>query len=147
MTTTVPRRDDPLGFDVWNREDIDPMGRSATGVELVANGIYHRLTEDQLLLTGTEDDGFTDFGENVAKWVNEPMTQEAADAKAPRLAIVIQRDPRINPASIKVSCDVQPSSARWRLIISITCKTTTEQPISMMIGIDQVTVELLSQGR
>lgn len=143
----VARRDDILGYDVWNREDIDPLGRSATGVELVANAIYHRITTDKLLLTGTPDDGYVDFGEDVTKWIKEPLTQEAADAKAPRLAIVIQRDPRINPASINVACDVQTIGAQTRLIIAINCKTTTEQPIALIFGVDQVTVELLSQGR
>lgn len=138
---------DPLGFDVWVREDIDPSGRSASGVELVENAIYHRLTTDQLFLVGSPDDGYVEYGEDVRKWVGEVVDQESANAKAPQLAIVLQRDPRISPASIAVSIDARLAGEKYAFTISITCRTTSELPIALVLGVNAVTVELLSQGR
>jgi len=139
--------DDPYGWDVYLREDIDPTGRSASGVELVRNAIYHRLTTDKLLLVDSPDDGYVDFGVNVQAWVNGPLTQDEASAKAPRLALAIQEDARIDPASIQVSIDVQGAGAEYQLIISVSCRTTTDLPVSLVLGVSGVTVALLSQGR
>lgn len=146
MTAQVASISDPLGYDTWLREDIDPSGRSASGIELVQNAIYHRITTDKLLLVGTDGDGFADFGENVQNWLNEPITQEIANARGPRLAVVIQRDPRIDQTSIQVAIDVQPRGALYKLLITISCRTVTGAPIDLIIGVNEVTVDILSQG-
>lgn len=146
MTSASP--DDPLGYDVYVREDIEPDGRDATGLELTQNAILHRITTDKLLLTDAPSgEDFVEFGEDVRKWVGGVETQESADAKAPRLTEVIKRDPTINPASITVDIQMQLTGAQWALIIAINCRTTTELPIALIVGVDAVTVELLSQGK
>jgi hypothetical protein len=140
---------DPLGYDVYVREDIDEDGRDASGLELTQNAILHRVTTDKLFLTDapTGDDEPVEFGEDVRKWVGEALTQDAAQAKTQRLIEVIGREPNLNPSSITVDIQVQPAGAEWSLIIDIATRTTTEVPVALTIGVDQVTVELLSQGR
>lgn len=146
MSTASP--DDELGYDVYVREDIEEDGREATGLELVANGIFHRVTTDKLLLVDAPSgEGIVEFGEDVRKWVGAVETQDSADAKAPRLVEIIKRDPNINPASIRVDIQMQLAGAQWAFIIAITCRTTTEVPVALTIGVDAVTVELLSQGK
>jgi hypothetical protein len=140
---------DPLGYDVFVREDIDEDGRDASGLELVQNAILHRVTTDKLFLTDapTGDDEPVEFGENVRKWVGEALIQDAAQAKTQRLIEVIGREPNLNPSSITVDIQVQPAGAEWPLIIDIAARTTTEVPVALTIGVDQVTVELLSLGK
>lgn len=146
MTTAIPGQNDPYGIDVAIALDMDPSGRSAYGVELVSNAILHRLTTDTLLLVGAPDDR-VDFGVDVRQWVGEVTTQANADAKGPLIAIVIQRDPRIDPSSILVAVTVLPIGALYRLEISVTCRTTTALPVALVIGVNAISVDLLSQGR
>ncbi len=147
MTGASPN--DLLGYDVYVREDVDEDGRDASGLELTQNAILHRVTTDKLFLTDAPagDDEPVEFGEDVRKWVGEALTDDAGQAKAQRLSEVIGREPNLNPSSITVDIQVQPAGAEWLMIIDIDALTTTEVPVSLTIGVDQVTVELLSLGR
>jgi len=145
---SLPSPDDPLGYDVFVREDIEEDGRDATGIELVANGIFHRVTTDKLLLVDAPSgEQLVEFGEDVRKWVGSVATQDSADAKAPRLVEIVKRDLNINPATIRVDIQMQLAGAQWAFIIAITCRTTTELPVALTLGVSAVTVELLSQGK
>lgn len=147
--TTLASPTDPLGYDVFVREDIDEDGRDGSGLELVQNAIVHRVTTEKQFLTDapTGDDEPVEFGVDVRKWVGEALIDDAADAKTQLLIEVIGREPNLNPSSITVDIQVQPVGADWPLIIDIDAHTTTEIPVSLTIGVDQVTVELLSLGR
>lgn len=147
--TTLASPTDLLGYDVFVREDIDEDGRDASGIELVQNAILHRVTTDKQFLTNapTGDDEPVEFGEDVRRWVGEAIGEDVAQAKTQRLIEVIGREPNLNPSSITVDIQVQPAGADWSLIIDIDAHTTTEIPVSLTIGVDQVTVELLSLGR
>lgn len=147
--TNLASPTDPLGYDVFVREDIEDDGRDASGIELVQNAILHRVTQDKLFLTDapTGDDEPVEFGEDVRRWVGEAIGEDVAQAKTQRLIEVIGREPNLNPSSITVDIQVQPADADWPLIIDIDARTTTEIPVSLTIGVDQVTVELLSLGR
>jgi hypothetical protein len=148
MTSAAASPDDPLGYDAFVREDIDEDGRDATGLELTQNAILHRITTDKLLLTDAPSgEDVVEFGEDVRKWVGSVETQDSANAKAPRLVEVIKREPNINPNSIRVDIQMQLAGARWAFIIAISCRTTTELPVALTLGVDAMTVELLSQGK
>ena len=150
MTAQLASRSEPFGYDTWLRQDIDPSGRAASGVELVTNAIYHRITCERLLLIGSPDDdgdGFVEYGEDVRKWPGEVTSQDLANAKAPRLALVIQRDPRIDRASVNVTIEVQPRGAKYDLRITIECRTTTQLPIRLVVNVNAVTVDILAQGK
>jgi hypothetical protein len=142
---------DPLGFDVWVRTDADPSGRSASGIELVENAILHRITTALIPLVEAQD-GFVEYGEDVRSWVGETTTAAKADAKGPRLALVLQRDPRLDPTTIRATVTIAPagtttpSGALVDLIVSIAATTTTGFPIALIVGVNSISVELLSQG-
>lgn len=147
--TSLASPTDPLGYDVFVREDIDDDGRDGSGIELVQNAILHRVTTDKQFLTDapTGDDEPVEFGEDVRKWIGEALTDDAAQAKTQRLIEVIGREPNLNPSSITVDIQAQPIGANWPLIIDIDARTTTEIPVSLTIRVNEVTVELLSRGR
>lgn len=145
---SMPSPDDLLGYDVFVREDIDEYGREATGLELVSNGILHRISTEKLLLTDAPSgEDFVDFGEDVRTWVGAIDTQESANAKLQRLVEVIKRDPNIDPASVRVDINMELAGPRWAFELTIAARTTTELPVTLTVGVDAVTVQLLSLGK
>ncbi len=139
-----PSPNDPLGFDVFLREDIESDGRSATGIELVNNAILHRLTTGMLLLIGAPD-GQVDYGEDVTLWCGQGLTRSQAEARGPTVAAIVQRDPRIDYADASVT--LARAGGLYELTITITGKTVTGQRISLILGVSSVTVDLLSEGQ
>lgn len=145
MTIAAANPADPLGFDMKVGEDLDPSGRSASGLELVTDAMLHRLEADRLLLTEAPDDE-VDFGENVRLWVGEALTQEALEAKAPRLEEVLRRDPRLASVSVSLTLLAVAPAGQYRFLIAITAVAITGQIIDRIVGVSQVTVEFLAQG-
>ena len=137
-------RNDPLGFDMHYAADLDPSGRSCSGAELVQDGMLHRLMVDTLPLTGAPG-GVVAFGVNVMRWPGSVTTQARADAKAPEIAMVMARDPRIDPGSIQVDITLTPDGPDYDLEIAIDAMTTTGVPISFVAGVSSMTVDLLGQ--
>lgn len=136
---------DPLGFDVKIGEDLDPNGRSASGLELVTDAMLHRLQCERLSLTGAPEDE-VDFGEDVRSWVNEALSQSDLDARAPRLEEVIRRDPRIASATVSLTVTALAPASRYQFLIDIRAITTTGQIIDRIVGVSQVTVDFLAEG-
>lgn len=143
MTAADPSS--PLGFDAFVDTDITATGASCSGDVLVGNAILHRFMEDTLPMIGAPG-GFVDYGRNVRRWVGEVTTQGRADAKAPELAMVVARDPRVDPGSISVGVTVQPAGARHNLRIAVNARTTTQLPIAAVYGVTSATVERLAAG-
>lgn len=144
----APSPDDPLGYDVFVRDDIDADGRDATGLELVENGILHRITTEKLLLTDAPSgEEFVDFGEDVRTWVGAVDTTDSANARIQRLVEVIRRDPNIDPSSVRIDIQMGLSGTKWAFRLAIAARTTTELPIALTVGVDAVSVQLLSLGR
>ena len=145
MTSAIASYADPLGYDVKVGEDLDPSGRSASGLELVTDGMLHRLQADRILLTAAPDDQ-VEFGDDVRKWVNEALSQSDLDARAPRIEEVLRRDPRL--ASVAVALSVAPTAvaSRYRFLIAISAVTIRGQVIDRIVGVSQISVEFLAQG-
>jgi hypothetical protein len=145
-TSPLASQADPLGYDAWVREDLDPSGRSASGLELVDHAVLHRLSEDLLLLTGAPDDQ-VEFGVNVRKWIGEAVTEASLLAKGPMVEEAISRDPRIASVTAAVLIATGTTASRYGLLIHVAYATTTGQRIERVVGVSQVTVEFLAQGR
>ncbi len=144
MTTAGPSPNDRLGFDLWIGEDMDPSGRNATGRELIINGALHRLTTDALLLAGAPD-GYVEFGIDVRRWCGAAISQADASARGLLLVEVLQRDPRVETADVAVT--VQRSGQLYDLTIDLTIYPTGgTDPIPLVLGVNAITVELLSEG-
>lgn len=141
----MPNPNDPLGFDVYARNDIDRGGRSSSGAELATNAILHRITEGVLPLVDSES-GFVDFGDDVRRWIGLGLTQEGLDARAAALGPIIERDERVRSADVTGTLAPGPSSA-WAFQINVAAQLRTGETISLAIGVSDVSVQLLSEGR
>lgn len=138
---------DPLGFDMKVGDDLDPSGRSASGLEDVLDGMLHRLSEDKIAMTGAPPDDEIDFGINTRKWIGEALSQESIAAKAPRLELVLRRDTRIASITVKLTLLQGDDASRRGFLIGVRGETTKAQPIDHVIGVSALTVEFLAEGK
>lgn len=139
-----PSVNDPLGYDVWIREDMAEDGRSATGLELVSNAIAHRLTTEALPSIGAPG-GWADYGVDVRRWCGLTTTAQQAAARGPQASEVIQRDERIETADVIVS--LSGPSTGYTLKLDVTATTVQGQTISLVLGVSSVTVDILAEGQ
>lgn len=144
--STIANRADPLGFDMRVREDLEPSGRAATGIELAADEMLHRLMADTLSLVGAPG-GQVEFGENVRMWIGEALDQNALDTRAPRLEEVLRRSPRLASVTVSLSVAAGDDASRFTFLIHIHATTISGQTIDRIVGVSQVSVEFLAQGR
>ena len=144
MSTTANPAD-PLGFDVKVGADLDPSGRSCSGVELVEDALLHRLSCGRLLLTGAPDDQ-VDFGEDVAAWVGEALTQEELESRSPLLEEVIRRDSRVADATVALTFQTPDDAPEVAFAIAIFARLTTGQSINRIVGVSAVSVDFLAGG-
>lgn len=140
----------PLGYDVDVELDMAPDGHACSGPRLVENALLHRLTADTLPLVGAPG-GVVAYGKDVRTWVGECTTPARAAAKVPLLVVILSREPRVDPSSIRVAILVRPSltfanGSAVDLAITISARTTTGRPIALVVGVSKISVELLSQG-
>jgi hypothetical protein len=153
MTTTGPSPADMLGFDAFLDEDISPNGRSATGAELVANAIPHRLMADTIPLIGAPN-GVKEFGVNVRRWVGEPLTfrpdgtSPELDAKVAQIDAALHRDPRIAQNQIVLTKAPAGSTltdgSQAQILITITSTLVTGVTVSRVVGVSAVSVGFLA---
>jgi hypothetical protein len=136
---------DPYGYDVDVDTDMAVDGHACSGARLVGNALLHRLMADTLPMIDAPG-GAVAYGEDVRKWIGECTTQERANAKIPRIVAALSRDPRVDPASLRVSIDLAATGALVDFAITITAQTTTGLPIALVVGVSKISVELLSQG-
>lgn len=148
-TTTAPARPsaaDPLGFDFKVGADLDPSGRSATGIELVQDAILHRLQEDRISMVGAPGDEI-DFGVNVRSWIGEALSDDALAAKTPAVEEALRRDVRIADIALRITKTTGADAARWALRIEVRAVTISGETIDRIVGVSQVSVEFLAAGR
>lgn len=139
---------DPLGYDAFVREDMDPGGRAASGLELLEAALLHRLMTDKLLMVEASPDGQIDFGRDLRKWIGEATTADSAAAKGPYVEEVLRRDPRVASASASVSIasGTLSDGSRVGLLVDYSVTTIAGQQIRRIVGISSVTVEYLATG-
>lgn len=146
IPSTIASASDPLGYDVKIGSDLEPSGRSASGIELVADAMLHRLSQERLLMTGAPDDQ-VDFGEDVRTWIGEAVTQDVLDERAPRLEEVLRRDPRIASVTLSLQLVAGEDASKYRFLINVSAVTIRGQTIDRIVGVSQISVEFLAQGR
>lgn len=146
MISQPANRFDPLGYDVKLGEDLDPSGRSASGLELVADGMLHRLEQGRLLQTGAPDDQ-VDFGEDLRTWIGEALSDDVLAARQPRIEEILRRDPRIASVTVQLSLATGKTAARVRFLIRVQAVTISGEVIDRIVGVNAISVEFLAQGR
>lgn len=148
-TTKAPARasaSDPLGYDMKVGADLDPSGRSATGIELVEDALLHRLQEDRLLMVGAPG-GEIDFGIDLRRWVGQAFSDEQLAAKTPAVEEVLRRDVRIADITVRITKATGADASRWDLLVTIRATAITGDTIDRIVGVDQVSVQFLAEGR
>jgi hypothetical protein len=147
MTTT---RSDPLGFDLYvgpvpgGGVDMFANGRACSGIELVRNAMVARSMADTISMLGAPGDRI-EFGRDVRAWVGSVVTDATAASRSQELATIYARDPRIDPGSILVSITTTRAGAAYDFVIQVNARTTTAQPIAMVLGVNAISVDVLAQ--
>lgn len=113
-------------------DDADALFSTCTGLDVVAQEIYHRMTNRTVLGPGGED-----FGEDVTKWVG--MDPAKLARRGPVLSEVLQRSERIDTADVKVTPS-RIAGTRWAGRIEVTC-TTALGPFRRVFRFNALTVE------
>jgi hypothetical protein len=116
-------------------------GRTATGVELLAQAIYRRLTTPR----GTLDDGDEGlvYGLDVSDFVGTIGTQRAVDALPGIVEAEILKDDRISSASVTASV-VTDSAGLSTVTLAITAVPLDElETFTLTLSVSDVTVALL----
>lgn len=143
-------RGDPLGFDMYvgpvatGGIDMLPGGDSCSGVQLVINGMVARSMADTLPMTDAPG-GAVQFGRDVRGWVGSVAGTGTDNARAGELAIVYARDPRVDPGSLLVNLTSTQAGSQYAFQISVTARTTSGQPIAMILGVSALSVDILAQ--
>ncbi len=143
-------RRDPLGFDAYigpqpgGGVDITADGRAASGVELVRNGMVARCLSDAISMVGAPG-GVRAFGKDLRALVGGATTDDFGPALAQEMAIIFARDPRLDAGSILVAVTVGAAGAQYAYALQVTARTTTQQPIAMLLGVSAVSVDILAQ--
>ena len=146
IPSTIATAADPLGYDMRVGVDLDPSGRSASGIELVADAMLHRLSQGRLLQTGAPDDQ-VDFGEDVRTWIGGAISQDFLDSRSPRIEEVLRRDPRLADVRVSLVLATGADASKFAFLINVSATTIRGQPIDRIVGVSQISVEFLSQGR
>lgn len=145
-------RSSPYGFDMYvgpvggGVVDMTSDGRSCSGAELVRNALVARSMTNEISMIGAPGD-VVPFGKDVREWVGQATAEGDDEARAQELAIVYARDPRVDAGSISVVIAATLAGSQYEFTIAVDARLTNGLPISMVIGVSSLTVELLaSQG-
>ena len=98
---------------VW--DDATDDFAVVTGLPVVSQAAYHRLTNDTVLGPGGEE-----FGIDVRKWAG--MDPALLARRGPMLAEVLTRDPRIETADVRIT-PTRVAGTIWTATIEIVCNT------------------------
>jgi len=143
-------RGSPLGYDTFvgpvpeGGVDMLPAGDACSGATLVRNGMVARCLADTISMIGAPGD-VIEFGVNVRAWVGSPVTDSTATRRAAELAVVFARDPRVDAGSITVDVAATAAGSQYDFTITINARTVTGVAISMVLGVNAITVDILAQ--
>lgn len=114
-------------------------GRFASGLKLVAQNAFHRLTTPRGMLRGGEDE--SDYGMDLSGLVGSMQSDSDAAAIPGKIRSELLKDSRILDVESQASVSRDPSGA-ITVTTSIHCQTA-EGPFELVLGISAVTTELL----
>ncbi len=112
-----------FGTDIACMRDADSLFTSTSGVALVRQDAFHRITTDSVLGVGGDDWGFDSrrlLGANTTTLKARQMT----------LAAVIQRDPRVLTADVIITATSTNGIADVAIVANC---TTAEGPFDIIV--------------
>ena len=127
-----------FGRDTWCRDSLR-TGRYATGVELVAQAVYHRLITVRGTLRGGEEEA--NYGLGLEDLVGFVGDVDLLKLTLPgRIRQELLKDERILDAAATVIASSDGPAIT--LTITIEC-STAEGPFRLVLAVGDVTVELV----
>lgn len=110
-------------------------GRYASGLRLVAEACYRRLTTPRGTLRYDLNYGF-----DLAQFIGSTNARSVEVSLPTRIANELQKDERVESASAEVLSTTTNGVTTFEITIEV---TTTEGPFTLRVGIGDVTVSLL----
>ena len=126
-----------FGFDIACRNSL-LTGRFSSGVQLVAEAAFRRLTTPRGTLRGGEEEA--NYGLDLADLIGSVATASDAASLGGRIRNELLKDERIETADVTVVGTTAGPATSFD--ISIAC-TTKEGPFSLQLAVNDVTVQLL----
>jgi hypothetical protein len=113
-------------------------GRFSSGVRLVAEAAFRRLTTPRGMLRGGEDEA--NYGLDLTEIVGTTSPKVTAASLPGRIKAELEKDQRIQSVDVKVAIATAGSLASFEIAIAA---QTAEGPFSLVLLASSVTVELL----
>lgn len=113
-------------------------GRYASGLRLVAEAVYRRVTTPKGTLQGGEDE--LNYGIDIAGLLGSLVTASQIAAAPGQIEAEIMKDERIASVEVTINSVKSGPSVAWT--VSIDCETT-EGPFSLQLAVSGVTTSLL----
>ena len=113
-------------------------GRLVSGVRLVAEAAYRRITTPRGQLQGGEDEA--NYGIDLADLIGSVATTADAAALPGRIENELLKDERIESVDVDVASTKSGPAVSWSVTIEA---QTSEGPFSLVLAVSDVTVELL----
>lgn len=136
---------DSYGRDVLCVDDADPLFSDVTGLAVVAQDCYHRLTNDSVLgsIDGEDPNEETDnWGFDVQRLAGE--RSDRVSGFSARIADALQKDPRVKTADVIVKPQRFISNGQL-FNLSVAARVTTALgTFTLVLGINDVTVGIIS---
>jgi hypothetical protein len=114
------------------------VGRYSTGVRLVAEAAYRRLTTPRGMLLGGEEEA--DYGFDLSEVIGEVEPNVIAAALPGRISSELTKDERIE--SVETVVTVTQDGPTTTLLVNLD-GTTAEGPFSLQLSVSDVTVDLV----
>lgn len=115
-------------------------GRLASGVQLVAEAIYRRLSTPRGMLRGGDDEA--NYGIDLADMIGQVSTPSQVAALPGQIQSEVKKDERVQEVTVTATAATgSAGDVTWA--ISIEC-TTALGPFSLVLSVNAVTVELLN---
>lgn len=114
-------------------------GRYVTGVRLVAEAVFRRLTTPRGMLRGGEDE--ENYGIDLLDMIGSVSTKSDAAALEGRIRSELLKDERLESVTVRVISTTTGASKAFDIFIAC---TTSEGPFDLELGVDEVTVEILN---
>ena len=113
-------------------------GRFVTGLRLVAEAAYRRITTPRGMLRGSEDD--QSYGIDITELIGQASSKAVVAALPGRIANKLAKDERIESTEVDVA--EVTSGIERSYAITIRC-VTAEGPFTLQLAASDVSVELL----
>ena len=113
-------------------------GRLVTGVQLVAEACYRRLTTPRGMLRGGEDEA--NYGEDLSQLVGSTDAKTAAATLPAKISAELSKDQRVLSVAVDVLTIVDGAETSFEITINV---GTAGGPFELQIAVSAVSVELL----